>query len=151
MDSADTAITTATSSGADLADGDQRDKPEAAPEQRPRNYAWSELMKRVFNQPTNCIACSRSVRPCPDHSSVPSALRAGNRFRQSYTAMGEDWVVYRNPDEYLLWLPARWTSVEAEDPFIVVSAGRSHFRAADLIDLAALIAAFRRGEAADGV
>jgi len=51
----------------------------------------------------------------------------------------------------LLWLPARWTSVEAEDPFIVVSAGRSHFRAADLIDLAALIAALRRGEAADGV
>ena len=47
--------------------------------------------------------------------------------------------------------PARWTSVEAEDPFIVVSAGRSHFRAADLIDLAALIAALRRGEAADGV
>jgi len=64
---------------------------------------------------------------------------------------GEDWVVYRDPDEYLLWLPARWTSVEAEDPFIIVSAGRSHFRAADLIDLAALIAAFRRGEAADGV
>ena len=55
---------------------------------RPRNYAWSELMKRVFNQPTNCIACRRNVRPCPDHSSVPSALRAGNRFRQSYTAMG---------------------------------------------------------------
>jgi len=88
MDSPDTATTTATSSGADLADGDQRDKPAAAPEQRPRNYAWSELMKRVFNQPTNCIACSRSVRPCPDHSSVPSALRAGNRFLQSYTAMG---------------------------------------------------------------
>ena len=64
---------------------------------------------------------------------------------------GEDWVVYRDPDEYLLWLPARWTSVEAEDPFIIVSAGRSHFRAADLIDLAALIAALRRGEAADGV
>src|SRR5262249_28245554 len=56
----------------------------------------------------------------------------------------EDWVVYRDPDEYLLWLPARWTSVEAEDPFIIVSAGRSHFRAADLIDLAALIAALRR-------
>src|SRR5437870_9732661 len=45
---------------------------------RPRNYKWSQLMARVFNQPTNCIACRRNVRPCPDHSSVPSALRAGN-------------------------------------------------------------------------
>jgi hypothetical protein len=36
-------------------------------------------------------------------------------------------------------MPARWTSVEAEDPFVVVAAGRSRFRAADLIDLAALV------------
>src|SRR5207249_6161709 len=67
--------------------GQQPDAP-AAVQRHPRNYLWSELMKRVFNQPTNCIACRRNVRPCPDHSSVPSALRAGNRFRQSYTAMG---------------------------------------------------------------
>jgi hypothetical protein len=36
-------------------------------------------------------------------------------------------------------LPTRWTSLEPQDPFLVVSAGRSHFRATDLIDLASLI------------
>jgi hypothetical protein len=51
----------------------------------------------------------------------------------------------------LLWLPAHWTSVEPEDPFVVVSAGRSHFRVTDLMDLAALIAALRREMSADGV
>ena len=64
---------------------------------------------------------------------------------------GEEWIIYRDPDEYLLWLPARWTSVEAEDAFVVVSAGRSHFRVTDLMDLAALIAALREGRGADGV
>jgi hypothetical protein len=36
-------------------------------------------------------------------------------------------------------LPARWTSVEAEDPFVVVAAGRSRFRVVDLIELSALL------------
>ena len=64
---------------------------------------------------------------------------------------GEDRVLYRDPEGYLLSLPARWTSVEAEDPFVVVAAGRSHFRAADLIDLMALIATLRAGKASDEV
>ena len=64
---------------------------------------------------------------------------------------GEDWVVYRDPDGYLLWLPARWTSVEAEDPFVVISGGRSHFRVTDLMDLAALIATLVAGKGSDGV
>jgi len=54
----------------------------------PRNYAWAELMRRVCNQPTNCISCSRSVRPCPDYPSIPSALWAGDRLRLSPTTMG---------------------------------------------------------------
>jgi hypothetical protein len=36
-------------------------------------------------------------------------------------------------------LPARWTSAVAEDPAVVVSAGRSHFRLADLLELAKLV------------
>ena len=59
---------------------------------------------------------------------------------------GEDRVLYRDADGYLQWLPARWTSVEPEDPFIIVSAGRSAFRAADLIDLAALVPTVRSGK-----
>jgi len=64
---------------------------------------------------------------------------------------GEDRVLYRDPDGYLLWVPARWTSIEAEEPFVIVSGGRSHFRAADLIDLAALVATPRRGKRNDDV
>jgi hypothetical protein len=36
-------------------------------------------------------------------------------------------------------LPSEWTDVVAEDPFVVVSAGRSAFRVADLLELAGLI------------
>lgn len=64
---------------------------------------------------------------------------------------GEDRIFYRDPNGYLLSLPARWTSVEAEDPFVVVAAGRSRFRAVDLIDLAALVSQLRPGKQADGV
>ncbi len=64
---------------------------------------------------------------------------------------GEDRIFYRDPDGYLLSMPARWTSVEAEDPFVVVAAGRSRFRAVDLIDLAALIRTCRSGKQARDV
>jgi len=64
---------------------------------------------------------------------------------------GEDRIFYRDPDGYLLSLPSRWTSVEAEDPFVVVAAGRSRFRAADLIDLAALVLKLRPGKQAGDV
>ena len=64
---------------------------------------------------------------------------------------GEDRIFYRDPDGYLLSLPTRWTSVEAEDPFVVVAAGRARFRAADLIDLAALLLELRPGRRAGDV
>ena len=64
---------------------------------------------------------------------------------------GEDRVLYRDPDGYLLSLPARWTTVEAGDPFVIVAAGRSPFRAADLIDLAALVATLGAGGGSDAV
>ena len=53
---------------------------------------------------------------------------------------GDDLLFYRDRLGYVTALPTRWTSVETEDPFVVVSAGRSHFKAADLIVLASLIA-----------
>ena len=60
-------------------------------------------------------------------------------------------MFYRDPDGYLLSLPARWTSVEAEDPFVVMAAGRSRFRAVDLVDLAVLVSKLRQKKQADGV
>jgi hypothetical protein len=35
--------------------------------------------------------------------------------------------------------PASWTSAVAEDPVVAVSAGRSHFRVADLVELEKLV------------
>ncbi len=64
---------------------------------------------------------------------------------------GEDRVVYRGKDGHLVWLPTHWTSVGEEDPFVIVSGGRWHFRAADLIDLAVLVATLRATEGGDDV
>ena len=56
---------------------------------------------------------------------------------------GEDRVFYRDRQGDLASLPARWTSVAAEDPVVVAGAGRSWFRVADLIELTALVARLR--------
>ena len=51
----------------------------------------------------------------------------------------DDLLFYRDHRGYVTALPTRWTSLQDEDPFLVVSAGRSHFRVTDLIDLASVI------------
>ena len=56
---------------------------------------------------------------------------------------GEARVFYRDPQGHRASLPARWTSLAPEDPYIAVGAGRSRFRVQDLIDLAALLAELR--------
>lgn len=56
---------------------------------------------------------------------------------------GEDRVFYRDRQGHVASLPARWTSVVAEDPLVVLGAGRSRFRVADLIDLVALVGRLR--------
>jgi len=56
---------------------------------------------------------------------------------------GEDRVYYRDGCGHLTSLPAGWTSVVAEDAFVAVAAGRSRFRASDLVDLAALVGRLR--------
>ena len=51
----------------------------------------------------------------------------------------EDRVVYVDETGEARSLPARWTSAVAEDPAVVVSAGRAHFRVADLLELAKIV------------
>ena len=51
----------------------------------------------------------------------------------------EDRVVYAGESGDARSLPAGWTSVLAEDPAVVVSAGRSHFRVGDLVELVKLV------------
>ena len=52
---------------------------------------------------------------------------------------GEDKVWFHEREGRLHSLPAGWTDVVAVDPFVIVAAGRSLFRPADLLELAALI------------
>ncbi len=52
---------------------------------------------------------------------------------------GEDRVYYRDGRGHLTSLPVGWTSVVSEDAFVAVAAGRSRFRAPDLVDLVALV------------
>ena len=57
---------------------------------------------------------------------------------------GEDRVVYVDETGEASSLPARWTSAITEDPAVVVGAGRSHFRVADLMELVKLVQGPRR-------
>jgi Family of unknown function (DUF5372) len=54
---------------------------------------------------------------------------------------GEDRVYYHDVAGTLRSLPAAWTSVAPEDPFVTVAAGRSAFRLSDLLELARLLPA----------
>ena len=48
-------------------------------------------------------------------------------------------------------LPASWTDAAEPDPFVAVANGRAHFRPADLVQLATLIARLcGRGDADEG-
>jgi len=44
-----------------------------------------------------------------------------------------------------LSLPVEWTDLAAQDPFVVVAAGRSPFRTQDLLELAALVQVLTQG------
>jgi len=64
------------------------------------------------------------------------------------TTWGEDRVYFHDDTGQLRRLPAAWTSAAAPSPFEVLAGGRSLFRVADLLQLAALIARQRAAQAA---
>jgi len=59
----------------------------------------------------------------------------------------EDRVYVCDEDGALVSLPAEWTDVVAEDPFVVIAAGRVPFHAAGLLELAELVARLSSGDA----
>ncbi len=61
-------------------------------------------------------------------------------YRQNW---GEDRVYFYDEGGQLTSLPARWTSVVGEDPFVVIGGGRSYFRVEDLIELVRLVEGLR--------
>ena len=61
---------------------------------------------------------------------------------------GEHRVFFRKPGEARVRsLPAGWTDIEGVDPFLLISAGRAHFRVEDLIALVRLLQELETREA----
>jgi len=56
---------------------------------------------------------------------------------------GEYRVFFYDEQGALKALPASWTDADQADPFVTLAGGRAHFRPADLLDLAALVARIR--------
>jgi hypothetical protein len=54
-------------------------------------------------------------------------------------AWNEDRVYFEDDAGHLQSIPAKWTSVIAADPFVVIAAGRALFRPDDLIEVTRLI------------
>jgi hypothetical protein len=72
-------------------------------------------------------------------------------FVAERSTWGEDRVFFIDDDGTQRSLPSRWTDVVALDPFVVVAAGRSPFRVADLLDVAALLDGLGAPDQADGL
>jgi hypothetical protein len=54
---------------------------------------------------------------------------------------GENRVYFqRREDDHLVSVPASWTDVIPEDPFVLLAAGRSLFRISDLLELLQIVA-----------
>jgi hypothetical protein len=53
---------------------------------------------------------------------------------------GEYRVFFYDEQGVLTALPARWTSAGEADPFVIMARGRAHYRPADLMQLATLVA-----------
>lgn len=66
------------------------------------------------------------------------------------TTWGEDRVYFRDGKGEFRRIPAAWTSVSTRNVFEVISAGRSHFRVEDLLQLAALLAQEKRARQSSG-
>src|ERR1700751_2615821 len=97
----------------------------------------------------------------PQPSTTPDANGLNRRFRITHPfhpwsgqefelvtyvhTWGEHRIYFHRENERLVSVPATWTDVVAEDQVVRVSAGRSLFRVADLIELAQLVERLQAG------
>ena len=72
----------------------------------------------------------------------------GERFAlvSRWKNWGGDRVLFRDRKGRARSLPTAWTSVAPADPFVVLAAGRSFFRVADLLTLLVLIGGDQEGK-----
>jgi hypothetical protein len=60
-------------------------------------------------------------------------------LEDSRCVWGEERVYFLGEKGVLKRIPASWTSIEKQDPFVVISASRSFFRMSDLLRLVELV------------
>ena len=60
-------------------------------------------------------------------------------YRKSWR---REYIDCHDHDRHLISIPLDWTDAAAQDPFVVLAAGRAYFRCEDLVALAELIARF---------
>ncbi|MCH7505836.1 MAG: hypothetical protein IID60_00840 [Proteobacteria bacterium] len=90
----------------------------------------------------------------PDTDSKPRRFRVTHPFHPLFNrefdlleyrhCWGEERVFYLDEKGELRSFPARWTSAVADDPWVMISAGRSMFRVDDLLELVLLIQGIKR-------
>ena len=114
------------------------------------------LSVRWISRTRHCVRPRRYHAPSTTGgSSDPQRFRVAHPFHplngQEYELVGfaHTWGEYRvffqEPGQTRVRsLPANWTDVVVPDPFLVLSAGRSHFRPEDLIQLVGLLAQLKR-------
>ncbi len=64
-------------------------------------------------------------------------------FHDEERKLRSDRVYFHDEERKLRSVPSRWTSLVCEDPVVVVSAGRAHFRFAELLELATVLRELR--------
>ena len=90
-----------------------------------------------------------------DGSPYPVVVRVTHRFHPlfgrelEFVKRKKNWacdlVYVYDQDGDLVTVPAVWTDMAAEDPFVVMSAGRTAFRTEDLLAAAELVDQLRGG------
>ena len=112
-----------------------------------------------------------TCRPWKTRSTTPETAETRDTFRVTHPyhplfgreyklvtychGWGSHRVYFHDDEGKLRKIPACWTDAVADDPFVVVAAGRSAFRVADLLKLVDLITALqprdpRRGPRCSG-
>jgi hypothetical protein len=107
-------------------------------------------------EPAPRIRCNRS----PVASTAPDGEDRGGVFRVTHAfhplhgrqfplvTVRHNWtddrVYYHDPEGRLVSIPAAWTDVRPDDPFVLLSAGRSAFRPEDLLELVRMVSALDR-------
>jgi hypothetical protein len=90
----------------------------------------------------------------PDADSKPRHFRVTHPFHPLFNrefelleyrhCWGEERVFYLEKNTDLHSFPARWTSAVADDPLVMISAGRSMLRVDDLLELVILLQGIKR-------